>query len=671
MGSVDSTTVARGGGVPMPLAGSVLAGTRARIIAGIAVIVLVSGGIVATRVTATPAAAPVRTAAVTRGTVTQTVQVSGSINPATETRLSFDVSGKLAQTLVSLGQTVTAGQPLAQLDTSDLTVAVAQAQASLASAQANYQKASAGATPQDIAVAKQAVDSAKSALDQTQQSTANDVATAQQALTSLKSGYGAAQNAFQLYASAVPTDVGTFTTSLGSTRAILAQANVDLNTKSTADTTSAHTGIAQADGAMANAQTVAGNQLATALTQWQSARDGVISAWQQFDNAVAKGTDTTGPAQQYQSAELTYTTATSRIEAALASASSSLTSAGSSASSAQSALNSATSSIDPSLDPARGDLLGFQNALSSETQLATSIPNELTQMGTSLQTITSAVTGGYVSAAQAVTTAQTKSSGSVSSAQNAYRAAIASLDQTSAPPQSYDIAAAYAGVLSAQAALDKANNDLASATLTAPSPGVVSAINFQPGEDVSAGGTANPFIVLSNTSTIALHGTVGEADIAKLKLGQVATVSVDALGTGSLLTGKVTSLDPVATIQQGVPVYGVDVTIDVPDPSVRPGMTGTANVIIASKQGILVVPNLAIKSQNGQRYVQVLRNGKVENVDATFGISNDSMTEVTSGLQEGDQVVLPGPRPGASGRATNGGFGGGRGPVIVGPGRGG
>ncbi|MDE3193593.1 MAG: efflux RND transporter periplasmic adaptor subunit [Chloroflexota bacterium] len=655
MGSVDSTSVVRGG-VPMPLAGSILAGTRARLIAGAAVILVVSGGIVATRANNAPAAAPVRTAAVTRGTVTQTVQVSGSINPATQTRLSFKVSGPLAQTLVSVGQMVAAGQALAQLDPTDLQVAVSQASASVASAKASYDKTAAGATPQDIAIAKQAVDGAKSSLDQTQQSTANDVATAQQSLTTLKSGYSAAQNAFQLYASAVPTDVGNFTTSLGSTRSILAQANVDLNTKSTADITTAHTGIAQADGSMANAQTIAGNQLATALTQWQSARDGVISAWQQFDGTVARGTDTTGPAQQYQSAQLTYATATSRLEAALASASSSLTSAGTSGASAQSALNSATSSIDPSLDPARGDLLGFQNALSSETQLVTSITNELTQMTTSLQTITSAVTGGYVSAQQAVTAAQTKSSGSVSSAQSAYQAAVVSLNKTSAPPQSYDIAAAYASVLNAQASLDKANNDLASATLTAPSAGVVAAINFQPGEYVSAGGTANPFIVLSNTSSIALHGTVGEADIAKLKLGQVATVTVDALGSGSRLTGKITSLDPVATIQQGVPVYGVDVTIDVPDPSVRAGMTGTANVIIASKQGVLVVPNLAIKSQGGQRYVQVMRNGKAENVDATFGIANDSMTEVTSGLQEGDQVVLPAARATGSGQPGNGGF---------------
>ncbi len=658
MGSADSTSVARGATVPVPLTGSVLAGTRARLVAGAAVILLVTGGIVASRATSAPPAAPLRTAAVARGTVTQTVQISGSVSPTAQTRIGFKAGGRLAQTLVVVGQTVAAGQTLAQLDTTDLQVALSQAKASLASAQAKYDQTTAGATPQDIAVAQQSVDSAKRSLDQAQQSTSNDLATAQQTLATLKSGYVAAQNAFQLYASAVPTDVGTFTTSIDSARSILATANVDLSTKSTSDITTAHTGIGQADSALSNAQTAANNQLATALTQWQSARDGVISAWQQFDGAIQRGTDTSGAVAQYQSAQLTYATATSRLQAALDSVSASLSSAGTNASSAQSALNSSTSAIDPGLDKARGDLLGFQNALASETQLATGIKNELTQMTTSLATITTDVTGALVSAQGSVATTQLKNNGSITTAQNAYNSALASLAKTSAGPQSYEIAAAYASILSAQAAVDKANNDLAGATLVAPSAGVVASISAQPGEFVGAGSITNPFMVISNTSSVALHGTVGEADVAKLKLSQVAAVTVDALGSGTRLTGRVTSLDPVATIQQGVPVYGVDVTIDVPDAAIRPGMTGTANVIIASKQGVLTVPNLAIRNQGGRRFVQVVRNGKAEDADVTFGIANDSVTEVTSGLQDGDQVVLPAPRSAASGQPNNGGFGG-------------
>src|SRR5439155_25455978 len=136
-------------------------------------------------------------------------------------------------------------------------------------------------------------------------------------------------------------------------------------------------------------------------------------------------------------------------------------------------------------------------------------------------------------------------------------------------------------------------------------------------------------------------------------------------GSGTRMTGRITSLDPVATIQQGVPVYGTDVTIDLPSPAVKPGMTGTANVVIASRQGVLTVPNLAIRSASGRRYVQVLKDGEAVDTDVTFGIANDTVTEVTSGLAEGDLVVLPQSRVTSTPR-PGGGFGGGGGPVIVG-----
>jgi len=139
----------------------------------------------------------------------------------------------------------------------------------------------------------------------------------------------------------------------------------------------------------------------------------------------------------------------------------------------------------------------------------------------------------------------------------------------------------------------------------------------------------------------------------KLKLAQVATITVDAVGTAKM-TGKVTSLDPVATIASGVPVYGVDVTIDLPSALVKPGMSGTAQVILASRPNTLTVPNLAVKTQTGRRYLTIQKDGQPVDTDVTFGISNDTVTEVLTGVQEGDVVVLPQPRAAASGGANRG-----------------
>src|SRR4029079_12884252 len=179
------------------------------------------------------------------------------------------------------------------------------------------------------------------------------------------------------------------------------------------------------------------------------------------------------------------------------------------------------------------------------------------------------------------------------------------------------------------------------AVIKATVAGVVTAISAQVGENVSSTSTTG-FIVIANTGSMALHGTIGEADIVKLKLGQVANVTVDAIGTAKM-TGKVTSLDPVATISGGVPVYGVDVTIDLPNQSVKPGMSGTANVIIASSPNALTVPNLAVKTASGRRYLTVMKDGQQVDTEVTFGISNDTVTEVLTGVQEGDIVVLPQP----------------------------
>jgi len=120
------------------------------------------------------------------------------------------------------------------------------------------------------------------------------------------------------------------------------------------------------------------------------------------------------------------------------------------------------------------------------------------------------------------------------------------------------------------------------------------------------------------------------------------------------MTGKVSALDPLATIAQGVPVYGVDVLIDIPNPQIRPGMSGTAAIIIASRQNVLTVPNLAVRTTNGRRYVQLLKDGQPVDTDVTFGISNETITEVVTGLQEGDTVVLPQPRAASSGAAGGG-----------------
>lgn len=624
-----------------------------RTIIGGAIVAVVAGSVLIARAGAAPQAMEIRTASVARATITQTVAVSGSVNASAQVRVSFRSSGRLAEVLVKVGDAVKAGQPLARLDPTDLQTAVKQAEANLLSAQAKYDQTAAGASPEDIALAKNSVDTAQRTLEETRRSTANDLASAEQSFTNLKSAYVSAQNTFSLLTSAIAADVDTFTRGLRDSRAALSTAVIDTTTKSTADLTTAKNAIGQADAALVNAQAVATNTLANSLSEWRSARDNVISTWLQFDGAVQRGTDTSGATSQYRSAQQAYTAAAARLLAALDSTIGSISSAQSSISQAQNSLNSSTSKTDYELDKVRADLTGAQASLASESQLATTIKNKVNQAATSLTTITDAVGGAYVNAQQAVGTAKDKAAQAITSQENALRSAQLSFEKSTASPKSSDLAGALASLQLAQIALDKARADLDAAVLRAPVDGVVASVANQVSEAPST-----PFIVVAVTSTLTLHGTVGEAEIAKLRLGQVATITVDAVGAASRMTGRATALDPVATIQQGVPVYGVDVQIDIPDRAIRPGMSGTAAVIVASKQAVLTVPNLAVRSQSGRRFVQVLRDGTPQDAEVEFGISNESLTEVVSGLEEGEQVLLPVPRASATQRPGGGGQGG-------------
>lgn len=578
----------------------------------------------------TPATADVRTAQVSRGAVTQSVAVSGSVSSAGTVKLNPATNGKVAQLYVSVGQQVTAGQPLARLDTTDLAAALTTAQNNLAAAQANYDKALAG------------VSDAQNSYAQTQQSTANDVATTQSALSKVKANYASAKTNFSGVYGSLINDLGTYVSQISVAEQQVAKVQNDLsNANQTSDNKAAQTSMYQAAAALGNAQNYVRGVFGSAEADFIGAANQILNAASTFDAAVAANADTAAAAQQLASAQLAYSTASSRLTTAIDAPNGQLTSAQSSATAAQNSLNTVNARADSTQDGARADVAALLVTLTGETQAASYAKSKITQLGTTVTTISDTISNSYAAAVQNLASAQLRATQSLQSA------------QTSVNNQPANVQSAQNALDNAQTALATAQANLDNAVIKATVAGVVTSISAQVGENVTST-SATGFVVLANTGSIALHGTIGEADVVKLKIGQVATISVDAVGTAKM-TGKVTSLDPVATIAQGVPVYGIDVTIDLPSPTVRPGMSGTAQVIIANSPNTLVVPNLAVKTASGRRYLTLMKDGQQVDTDVTFGISNDTVTEVLSGAVEGDVVVLPQPRAAASGQGGAGG----------------
>ena len=202
-----------------------------------------------------------------------------------------------------------------------------------------------------------------------------------------------------------------------------------------------------------------------------------------------------------------------------------------------------------------------------------------------------------------------------------------------------------------EAALATARENFAGCYVYAPFDGIITKVNVEKGDSVSAGTAAATLITKQKIAEVSLN----EVDVAKVKVGQKTTFTFDAIEDLSI-TGEVLEVDTIGTVTQGVVSYNVKIGFDTQDDRVKPGMSVSASIITEVKQNVLLVPNSAIKSQGDIYYVETL-SGSTLSTQATAnisgltsntfpvqkqietGLANDSYTEVTDGLNEGDTVV--------------------------------
>jgi len=210
------------------------------------------------------------------------------------------------------------------------------------------------------------------------------------------------------------------------------------------------------------------------------------------------------------------------------------------------------------------------------------------------------------------------------------------LEKLSAGPTSEDLAIAEAQVEQARLSLQQAERRLQEATLVAPFSGTVTEINYRIGEYVSAN---QPVVTLTDLSSLEIEVPVAEVDVTRVQPGQMAQIMLDAI-PDVVVHGQVSYIDPVADIAQGVVNYPVKIEIEHPDASVRPGMTATVRIVVEQRQDVLLVPTLAVATRGPEQVVRVMREGQVVEVPVTLGAANETLTEVISGLDEGDMVVL-------------------------------
>ncbi|MFA6193289.1 MAG: efflux RND transporter periplasmic adaptor subunit [Parcubacteria group bacterium] len=204
------------------------------------------------------------------------------------------------------------------------------------------------------------------------------------------------------------------------------------------------------------------------------------------------------------------------------------------------------------------------------------------------------------------------------------------------------VASAQQAIVSAQADLANQRSNAAERRVVSSIDGTVNAVNVKNGDDLSklsSGTTRQVPIIIGDLSTIKAQVQVNEVDITKVSIGQKVVLELDAL-EGVEMTGRVEKVDSLGTEEQGVVTYNVTIEFDSLDERIKPEMSVSASIITDVKQNVLLVPASAVKTESGAGYfVEALEDGVPEQKKVEIGVSNDTSTEITSGLKEGDAVV--------------------------------
>ncbi len=199
-------------------------------------------------------------------------------------------------------------------------------------------------------------------------------------------------------------------------------------------------------------------------------------------------------------------------------------------------------------------------------------------------------------------------------------------------PDANELAAAQAAVDAAQASLDHAR-------LLAPFSGTITEVDVKSGDLVSNGDAA---FRIDDLASLYIDLQISEVDLASLKVGQPASLEFDAIAD-KVYTGEVVEIGMIGSVSQGVVNYPITVRITDADKTILPGMTASVKIVLQQVDDVLLVPNKAIRTSNGQKSVTVLFEGQQISVPVTAGLTNGSMTEVTSDqLLEGDVVIITG-----------------------------
>lgn len=296
-------------------------------------------------------------------------------------------------------------------------------------------------------------------------------------------------------------------------------------------------------------------------------------------------------------------------------------------------LSSPAEAMDEGLSQAKNSLLSirsFLDTLMDATVNSTSLSEALRD--TYIASITVARTN--VNSAITSVTGQEQAISSqklvVKRIQNelALKLAGASPEEIAAQEAKLEQARANVGLYRAQIAKTRAYSPIA---------GTVTKQDAKIGQIVAAN---SPLVTILSQNRLEVEAYLPEADVAKVKIGNPVKITLDAYGEDITFEGKVVTIDPAETVIEGVSTYKTTIHFLSEDKRIKPGMTANTDILTEKHEGVLYIPQRSVATRNGKKYVQVYRDGAIEEKAIETGLrGSDGSVEVISGLNEGEKII--------------------------------
>ena len=584
--------------------------------------------------------------AVGRGTIMTTVNASGSIVYPEQVDLGFSTSADLREILVAVGDEVAEGAPLASIDDTDLRVAVQEKEADLRTAEVNLERLE-RARPEDIRTAEIAVVDAETKLAELLEGPSQtEINDAEAAVISAEVAYDKAVMALAALRNPEESDIAAARNEVKSAEAALLAAQENLD-------------ALRAGGSEARIQAAA-NALLIAQNRYQEERERIKDEIEKLIEELEDAEEALDEAKE-EDEEFDNTFTDKALE------------------DAQEKYDEAKEAVDeevpklvdqllpnPPSGTKAGELLGaireaqysYDNASVSVTDTEQAAQRSVESAMRTLMAAQDKLDALLNPSPEDITVAEREAQSARLSLENAQRKRTELLEG----PKSEDVAKARnelelkrldlqdkrtgasaqdlelerLKVERAQRSLETAQQDLADATLRAPFAGVVATVKGNVGQKPEA-----VVVTLVRTERVEMHARVDEADVGSVAKGQPVIVTTYA-SPDVKIPGVLETISPISTTEQGVVLFPITIRLDPGDQRLRGGLSANALIEVSSRENVLLVPNRAIRREGDERVVYVRQEGDaLERRVVEIGVRDSEMSEIVSGVSEGEEVAVP------------------------------